>query len=50
MRLLAGMLEGRSQNDLARAEDISPSAVSQRVRNDGLGVILAVDAMLREVR
>lgn len=50
MRLLAGMLEGRNQNDLARAEDISPSAVSQRVRNDGLGVILAVDAMLREVR
>lgn len=50
MRLLVGMLEGRSQHDLAAAEGISPSAVSQRVRNDGLGAILAADELLREVR
>ncbi len=50
MRLLVGMLEGRNQNDLAQEEDISPSAVSQRVRNDGLGAILAAEELLREVR
>jgi hypothetical protein len=50
MRLLVGMLEGRNQNDLARDEGISASAVSQRVRNDGLGALLAADEMLREVR
>ena len=50
MRLLVGMLEGRNQNDLARDEGISASAVSQRVRNDGLGAILAADDLLREVR
>lgn len=50
MRLLVGMLAGRHQNELARDEGISASAVSQRVRNDGLGALLAADEMLREVR
>src|SRR5690606_39623358 len=49
LRLLRGLLAGRTQAELAEDEGISPSAVSQRVRNDGLAVIVAADEMLREV-
>jgi SatD family (SatD) len=49
VRLLRGMLAGRSQRDLAAEEGISASAVSQRARNDGLVVLLAADALLQEV-
>lgn len=42
MRLLAGMLAGQTQQELAESEGISASAVSQRVRHDGLGVLLAM--------
>ena len=49
VRLLRGMLVGRSQVELAEDEAISASAVSQRVRNDGLGVIVAADELLRRV-
>lgn len=49
LRLLRGLLAGRTQVELAEDEGISPSAVSQRVRNDGLAVIVAADEMLREV-
>lgn len=49
VRLLRGLLAGRSQADLAQAEKISPSAVSQRTRADGLGVIVAAEALLLEV-
>ncbi len=45
-RLLAGVLDGRSQAELAEVEGISASAVSQRVRNDGLAVIVAADELL----
>ncbi len=48
-RLLAGVLDGHSQADLAEVEGISASAVSQRVRNDGLAVIVAADELLRGV-
>lgn len=49
LRLLRGMLAGRSQQDLAEEEDISASAISQRVRSDGLAALLAAEALLREV-
>ncbi|WP_206673456.1 SatD family protein [Pseudactinotalea terrae] len=49
LRLLRGLLAGRTQADLAADEGISASAVSQRTRADGLGVIVAADALLQEV-
>ncbi len=50
VRLLRGTLEGRTQAELAAAEDISASAVSQRMRHDGLAVIVAADELMRKVR
>ena len=50
LRLLRGTLAGRTQAELAEDEDISASAVSQRVRHDGLGVIAATDELLKGVR
>jgi hypothetical protein len=49
IRLLRGLMDGRPQSDLAAEEGISPSAVSQRARNDGLAVLLAADALLKEI-
>jgi len=49
LRLLRGTLAGRPQSELAADEGISASAVSQRVRNDGLAVIVAADELLRRV-
>lgn len=46
-RLLGGLLEGMTQRELAEAEGISPSAVSQRVRADGLAVIVRCHELLR---
>ena len=46
-RLLRGLLEGMTQKELAAAEGITPSAVSQRVRADGLAVILRCHELLR---
>lgn len=50
LRLLRGTLAGRTQVELAEEEAISASAVSQRVRNDGLAVIVAADELLRRLR
>ena len=47
LRLLRGTLAGRTQAELAADEGITPSAVSQRVRHDGLAVIVAADELLR---
>jgi hypothetical protein len=49
LRLLRGVLDGSSQAELAAAEGISASAVSQRMRNDGLAVVVAADELLRGV-
>ena len=49
IRLLRGALRGRTQAELATQEGISASAVSQRFRHDGLGVLIAADELLREV-
>jgi hypothetical protein len=50
VRLLRGTLAGRTQAELAADEEISASAVSQRVRHDGLAVIAATDELLRRVQ
>jgi hypothetical protein len=50
LRLLRGLLAGRSQAGLAEDEGVSASAVSQRVRRDGLATMVEVDAALGRVR
>jgi hypothetical protein len=50
LRLLRGTLAGRTQAQLAEDEGISASAVSQRMRNDGLAVVVAADELLRKVQ
>lgn len=50
LRLLRGTLAGRTQVQLAADEGISASAVSQRVRHDGLAVLVTADELLRRVR
>jgi hypothetical protein len=44
--VLRGLLSGRTQREIAEKEDISPSAVSQRVRNDGLATLVAAEELL----
>ena len=48
MSVLDGLMRGRRQQDIADDLGISPSAVSQRIRAEGLGVVLAADELLRE--
>lgn len=48
VRLLRGLMEpDRTQAELAALEGISASAVSQRVRADGIGAVLEAQEMLR---
>lgn len=42
--VLRGLLAGRTQTDVARSEGITASAVSQRIRQDGLGALLEMNA------
>ena len=50
IRLLRGLMQPHTtQGDLATLEGISPSAVSQRVRADGLGAVLAAHDLLRRM-
>ena len=46
LSVLRGMLAGTSQQRLAEAEGISASAVSQRIRSQGVGVLLEMDDWL----
>ena len=41
-----GLLDGRTQREIAADEGVSASAISQRVRRDGLGVIVTMSAWL----
>jgi SatD family (SatD) len=50
LRILAGLRVGRSKKELAMAEGISASAVSQRAGRAGLDLILHASQELREVR
>ena len=47
MSVLDGLLRGRQQQEIADDLGISPSAVSQRIRADGIGVVLAADELVR---
>jgi hypothetical protein len=49
LRILAGMRAGRSKKELAVAEGISASAVSQRAGRAGLDLLLATAEELREI-
>jgi hypothetical protein len=48
-RILGGRLDGLSQKDIAAREGITPSAVSQRVRSDGIGVAMETMRLLGEL-
>ena len=48
VRLLRGLMDPHTtQSELATLEGISASAVSQRVRADGIGAVLAAEDLLR---
>ena len=47
--ILGGLMDGQAQHDLADRVGISPSAVSQRVRRDGIGVALEAMATLGDL-
>ncbi|KGN38422.1 SatD family protein [Knoellia subterranea] len=49
LRLVRGLLDGMTQRELAAAEGITASAVSQRVRADGLAVIVQSAQLLRDL-
>ena len=46
LSVLRGLLAGRTQRELADELGVSASAVSQRVRHDGLGVVVAMSHRL----
>lgn len=48
--VLRGLLEDRSQQEIATALSISPSAVSQRVRSDGLAAVVTAHELLAELQ
>ncbi|WP_322860425.1 SatD family protein [Mycobacterium europaeum] len=47
LRIVRGLMTGRTKKELAAAEGISPSAVSQRTSRDGLDLILLASQYLR---
>jgi hypothetical protein len=49
IRILRGLVSHRSKKELAAAEGISPSAVSQRAGRDGLDLIVAASQYLSEL-
>ena len=50
LSVLRGLMAGRTQREIAEAEGVSTSAISQRVRHDGLGIVLAMDELMGGVR
>jgi hypothetical protein len=46
LSVLRGLLDGRTQREIAAGLGVSESAVSQRVRRDGIGVVLQMSAWL----
>ncbi len=48
--VVTGLMAGRTQSEIAETLGISGSAVSQRVRTDGLGILIRACEQLREVR
>jgi len=49
IRILKGLLSNHTKKDIAAAEDISASAVSQRAGRDGLDLIVCASQYLRSV-
>ena len=49
LRILKGLLSNHTKKDIAAAEDISASAVSQRAGRDGLDLIVRASQYLRSV-
>jgi hypothetical protein len=47
LRIVRGLMTGRTKKELAAAERISPSAVSQRAARDGLDLIVLASQYLR---
>lgn len=47
LRIVRGLMTGRTKKELAAAEGISPSAVSQRAARDGLDLIVVASQDLR---
>ncbi|MGD1169706.1 SatD family protein [Mycobacterium seoulense] len=47
LRIVRGLMTGRTKSELAAAEGISPSAVSQRASRDGLDLIVLASQYLR---
>jgi hypothetical protein len=50
LRIVGGLMDGRTKKELAAAEGISASAVSQRASRDGLDLIVLASQYLRGVR
>lgn len=50
LSVLRGLLSGETQRDIADELGISASAVSQRVRSDGLAAVVAAHDLMGEVR
>jgi len=49
IRIVRGLMTGRTKKDLAAAEGISASAVSQRASRDGLDLIVLASQYLRSL-
>lgn len=49
LRIVRGLMTGRTKKELAAAEGVSPSAVSQRASRDGLDLIVLASQYLREL-
>lgn len=49
LRILRGLMTGRTKKELAADEGISPSAVSQRASRDGLDLIVLASQYLRSL-
>lgn len=49
LTILRGLMADQTQHEIATSMGISPSAVSQRVRRDGLAVVVAAQHALAEV-
>jgi SatD family (SatD) len=50
IRILKGLLSNHTKKDIAAAEDISASAVSQRAGRDGLDLIVQASQYLRSIQ
>jgi DNA-binding transcriptional LysR family regulator len=49
LSVLRGLLDGRSQRELAEEAGVSASAVSQRIRRDGIGVVVTMSRWMESL-